>query len=41
VYKITSEKVYVADPAFGKTIYSKKDFIKGWTQQNDFDSKKK
>lgn len=35
VYKITSEKVYVADPAFGKTVYSKKDFIKGWTQQKE------
>ena len=34
-YKITSEKVYVADPAFGKTVYSKKEFIKGWTQQKE------
>ncbi|AUC77549.1 peptidase domain-containing ABC transporter [Olleya sp. Bg11-27] len=32
VYKITSNKIYVADPAFGKTTYSKKDFLKGWTQ---------
>lgn len=35
VYKITQERVYVADPAFGKTIYSKKDFLKGWTQEKD------
>ncbi|NAW51605.1 ATP-binding cassette domain-containing protein [Elizabethkingia argentiflava] len=35
VYKITSKKVYVADPAFGKTVYSKKNFIKGWTQQKE------
>jgi ATP-binding cassette, subfamily B, bacterial len=35
VYKVTINKVYVSDPAFGKTTYSKKDFIKGWTQDND------
>ncbi|MBB4807116.1 ATP-binding cassette subfamily B protein [Chryseobacterium defluvii] len=33
VYKITQEKVYVADPAFGKTVYSKNEFLKGWTQE--------
>ncbi|GAA4150329.1 peptidase domain-containing ABC transporter [Chryseobacterium ginsenosidimutans] len=32
VYKIEKDKVYVADPAFGKTIYSKEEFLKGWTQ---------
>jgi ATP-binding cassette subfamily B protein len=35
VYKITSNKVFVADPAFGKTSYSKKDFLQGWTQGKD------
>jgi len=34
VYKVTKNKVYVSDPAFGKTTYSKKDFLKGWTQDN-------
>lgn len=33
VYKITQDKVFVADPAFGKTIYLKKEFLKGWTQE--------
>jgi ATP-binding cassette subfamily B protein len=35
VYKITKEKVYVADPAFGKTVYSKQNFLKGWTQEKE------
>ena len=35
VYKMTKEKIYVADPAFGKTVYSKKDFLKGWTQEKE------
>lgn len=35
VYKMTADKVYVADPAFGKTVYSKKDFLKGWTQEKE------
>ena len=35
VHKMTSEKIYVADPAFGKTTYSKKDFMKGWTQEKE------
>ncbi|WP_185290147.1 peptidase domain-containing ABC transporter [Chryseobacterium lactis] len=35
VHKITSKKVYVADPAFGKTVYSKSDFLKGWTQEKE------
>ena len=35
IYKITREKIFVADPAFGKTIYSKKDFLKGWAQEKD------
>jgi len=32
VYKIKNDKVYVADPAFGKICYSRKEFLKGWTQ---------
>lgn len=30
VYKITKDKVYVADPAYGLVEYDKFDFIKGW-----------
>jgi len=30
VHKIRKDKVYVADPAFGLTVYSKKEFLKGW-----------
>ena len=30
VYKIRKNKVYVADPAFGHTVYSKDEFLKGW-----------
>jgi ATP-binding cassette subfamily B protein len=30
VYKITDEKVWVADPAHGKVIYTKDEFIKCW-----------
>ncbi len=30
VYKIRKDKVYVADPAFGQTIYSREEFLKGW-----------
>jgi ATP-binding cassette, subfamily B, bacterial len=32
VYKIKNNNVYVSDPAFGKTTYSKKEFLKGWNQ---------
>lgn len=35
VYKITKNTVYVADPAFGKTTYSKEEFLKGWTQDKE------
>ncbi|MBB6371354.1 peptidase domain-containing ABC transporter [Chryseobacterium shigense] len=35
VYKITKDKVYVADPAFGKTTYTKQEFLKGWTQDKE------
>ncbi len=30
VYKITEEKVWVADPAHGKVVYTKEEFIKCW-----------
>ena len=30
VYRIRKNKVYVADPAFGHTVYSKDEFLKGW-----------
>jgi ATP-binding cassette subfamily B protein len=30
VHKIRKGKVYVADPAFGQTVYSKEEFLKGW-----------
>lgn len=30
VYKIKRNKVYVSDPAFGLTVYSKEEFLKGW-----------
>ncbi|MGV7106745.1 peptidase domain-containing ABC transporter [Flavobacterium sp. U410] len=32
VYKIEKNKVYVADPAFGKTTYTIQEFLKGWNQ---------
>ncbi|PID71048.1 MAG: ABC transporter ATP-binding protein [Flavobacteriales bacterium] len=31
VYKITKKRVFVADPAFGKTKYSYEEFLKGWS----------
>ena len=30
VYKIKKDRVYVADPAFGRTVYSREEFLKGW-----------
>lgn len=35
VYRITKNRVYVADPAFGKLIYKKDDFLKGWINEDD------
>jgi ATP-binding cassette, subfamily B, bacterial len=32
VYKITNHLIYVADPAYGKIIYNKSEFIQGWAQ---------
>ncbi len=30
VHKIRRDRVYVADPGFGHTVYSKEEFLKGW-----------
>lgn len=30
VYKIKKDRVYVADPGFGHTVYSKQEFLDGW-----------
>ncbi|MFO7932900.1 MAG: peptidase domain-containing ABC transporter [Bacteroidales bacterium] len=30
VYKIKRDRVYVADPGFGLTVYSKEEFLRGW-----------
>ncbi len=30
VYRIKKERVYVSDPAFGQTVYSREEFLKGW-----------
>ncbi|KLT71147.1 peptidase domain-containing ABC transporter [Flavobacterium sp. ABG] len=35
VSDIATDKVKVADPAFGKTTYSKDEFLKGWSQNQD------
>ena len=37
VYKIRKEKVYVSDPAFGQTVYTREEFLKGWisTRKDD------
>jgi ATP-binding cassette subfamily B protein len=30
VYRIKRDRVFVADPAFGKAVYSRDEFLKGW-----------
>ncbi|MFT5819117.1 MAG: ATP-binding cassette subfamily B protein [Crocinitomix sp.] len=35
VYKIEKDKVYVSDPAFGRIVYSKKEFLDGWIPGKD------
>jgi ATP-binding cassette subfamily B protein len=37
VYRIRKERVFVSDPAFGQTVYSKEEFLKGWisTRKDD------
>ena len=34
VYKVTEEKVWVADPAHGKVIYTRDEFVKCWASTN-------
>jgi ATP-binding cassette subfamily B protein len=38
VYKITRDKVFVADPAFGKITYLKNEFLKGWASSIEEDT---
>jgi len=35
VFKIRKDKVHVADPAFGHTVYSKEEFLKGWLSNRE------
>jgi ATP-binding cassette, subfamily B, bacterial len=35
VHNIKDEKVQIADPEFGKTTYSKDEFLKGWSQNQE------
>ncbi|WBV56365.1 peptidase domain-containing ABC transporter [Chryseobacterium daecheongense] len=35
VYKVVNKQLYVADPGFGKIVYSQKEFLKGWAQESD------
>lgn len=30
VYKIKKSKVYISDPGFGQTVYTREEFLKGW-----------
>ena len=41
VYKFTKEYVYVADPSFGKTKYTKAEFLRGWLSDKKIEDKKK
>lgn len=34
VYKITKDKIYISDPAYGLITYNKQDFIKHWIGNN-------
>lgn len=35
VYKVKGDKVYVADPAHGRLVHSRKAFVEGWTNGRD------
>lgn len=37
VYKIKKDKVYVADPVYGRIVYKKKEFIKAWQNSSRAD----
>ncbi len=39
LYKIKNNKYYVSDPAHGKLIYKKKEFLKFWTGSEEADAK--
>jgi ATP-binding cassette subfamily B protein len=40
VYKIQRDRVFVADPAFGRTVYTREEFLKGWiSTRKDGESK--
>ncbi len=39
VYKITKERVFVADPAHGLVIYSTDEFLKSWISTRNYDDK--
>lgn len=39
VYKISPKKVYVADPGFGLTTYTKNEFVEKWASIVEGDSK--
>ncbi|RLK07698.1 peptidase domain-containing ABC transporter [Tenacibaculum discolor] len=41
VYKFTKKYVYVADPSFGKTKYTKAEFLRGWLSEKKVEDKKK
>jgi ATP-binding cassette subfamily B protein len=34
IYKTAKEKIYVSDPAHGRLVYNKEDFLKGWSSGN-------
>ena len=35
LYKMSSNKVYISDPAMGLVTYTKKEFLEGWSHGND------
>jgi len=39
VYKVSKNKIYVSDPAYGKIIYNNQEFINGWKSNNDTEEK--
>ncbi len=35
IYKIRKDKIYVSDPAHGLLVYTRQEFLKGWSQGNE------
>lgn len=35
IYKVTKRYIYVADPALGRVIYSKREFLKSWAKREE------